>query len=176
MHQTPCPITGKWGSWTRWSSCNADCGGGTKKRRRECNRPLQLPLPLPSIHCEGHPDETVICNLQSCSTNPPPVDGGWSLWTPWTSCNAVCGDGTKTRSRECNQPPPSDGGAFCRGSSDEKARCNMDNERCGPHSVCSVEDNKAVCHCQQGFLGSPPNCRPECTQNSDCPSHKACVR
>ena len=122
MHQTPCPITGKWGSWTPWTSCNADCGGGTKTRRRECNKPL------PSNggdHCEGHRNETAICNMQSCSTNPPPVDGGWSSWTPWTSCSADCGEGTKTRTRECNQPPPSDGGAFCRGSSDEKARCNM---------------------------------------------------
>ena len=75
MHQTPCPLNGKWGSWTPWSPCNADCGGGTKTRRRECNRPL------PSNggdHCDGHSDETEICNVQSCSTNPPPVDGGWS--------------------------------------------------------------------------------------------------
>ena len=50
------------------------------------------------------------------------------------------------------------------------------NEQCGPHSWCTVENNDAVCHCQQGFLGSPPNCEPECVQNSDCPSHEACVR
>lgn len=24
-------------------------------------------------------------------------------------------------------------------------------------------------------MGSPPNCRPECTINSDCPSNKACM-
>ena len=124
MHQTPCPITGKWGSWTPWSSCNADCGGGTMRRIRECNRPL------PSNggdNCEGHPEETAICNMQSCSPDPLPVDGGWSFWGPWTSCSADCGEGTKTRRRECNQPPPSNGGAFCRGSSDEKARCNINN-------------------------------------------------
>ena len=50
------------------------------------------------------------------------------------------------------------------------------SKQCGPHSGCTVENNEAVCHCQQGFLGSPPNCSPECVQNSDCPSHEACVR
>ena len=50
------------------------------------------------------------------------------------------------------------------------------SKQCGPHSGCTVENNEAVCHCQQGFLGSPPSCRPECVQNSDCPSHKDCVR
>jgi hypothetical protein len=25
------------------------------------------------------------------------------------------------------------------------------------------------------MVGAPPNCRPECTINSDCPSDKACV-
>ena len=50
------------------------------------------------------------------------------------------------------------------------------SKQCGPHSGCTVENNEAVCHCQQGFLGSPPNCEPECVQNSDCPSDNACVR
>lgn len=26
------------------------------------------------------------------------------------------------------------------------------------------------------FVGSPPNCRPECLVNSECPSNQACVR
>ena len=25
------------------------------------------------------------------------------------------------------------------------------------------------------MIGSPPNCRPECVVNSDCPSDKACI-
>lgn len=26
------------------------------------------------------------------------------------------------------------------------------------------------------FIGNPPNCRPECASNSECPSHMACIR
>ena len=31
------------------------------------------------------------------------------------------------------------------------------------------------CSCMPEMIGSPPNCRPECVINSDCPSDKACI-
>lgn len=31
-----------------------------------------------------------------------------------------------------------------------------------------------VCTCLPTYVGSPPNCRPECVANSDCPQHLAC--
>ncbi len=45
------------------------------------------------------------------------VDGGWS---DWSSCDASCGGGTRTRS--CNNPAPSCGGADCVGKSSDD--CN----------------------------------------------------
>lgn len=32
------------------------------------------------------------------------------------------------------------------------------------------------CSCLQSYIGSPPNCRPECSVNSDCLSNQACIR
>lgn len=32
------------------------------------------------------------------------------------------------------------------------------------------------CSCFSNYLGSPPNCRPECSINPECPSHQACIR
>lgn len=32
------------------------------------------------------------------------------------------------------------------------------------------------CSCLAEFIGSPPNCRPECTINSECSSNKACIK
>jgi hypothetical protein len=46
---------------------------------------------------------------------------------------------------------------------------------CGPNSICRVQDKRAVCTCVPNYIGRPPNCRPECVSNSECPSNKACV-
>ena len=45
----------------------------------------------------------------------------------------------------------------------------------GPNSKCQVVSNQAQCGCQDGMIGSVPNCRPECVRNSDCPSNQACI-
>lgn len=47
---------------------------------------------------------------------------------------------------------------------------------CGPNSKCEVYGTSSSCACLPNYYGSPPNCRPECTISSDCPSNKACIR
>lgn len=46
---------------------------------------------------------------------------------------------------------------------------------CGPNSQCRVINEQAVCSCLPEYIGSPPNCRPECTINSECSAEKACI-
>ena len=43
------------------------------------------------------------------------VDGSWGEWSEWSGCSKRCGGGSQTRSRHCNSPSPSDGGADCQG-------------------------------------------------------------
>lgn len=45
---------------------------------------------------------------------------------------------------------------------------------CGAFSICKNVDNRAVCSCLPNYFGQPPNCRPECVVNSECPLTKAC--
>lgn len=46
---------------------------------------------------------------------------------------------------------------------------------CGPNSNCKEINSLAVCSCLQGYIGNPPNCRPECIQSTDCQPSKACI-
>ncbi|XP_028157244.1 uncharacterized protein LOC114350564 isoform X7 [Ostrinia furnacalis] len=46
---------------------------------------------------------------------------------------------------------------------------------CGPNSLCIERNGKPKCRCVDNYIGQPPNCRPECVINSDCPSNQACV-
>src|SRR3989344_1386857 len=48
-----------------------------------------------------------------------PINGGWSNWSNWSVGQA----GTQTRTRTCNNPSPSNGGANCSGSSTESIPC-----------------------------------------------------
>lgn len=46
---------------------------------------------------------------------------------------------------------------------------------CGPNAICQVRNNAPSCSCQDGFIGQPPNCRPECIVNSECDNQLACI-
>lgn len=46
---------------------------------------------------------------------------------------------------------------------------------CGSYAECRPRGEAPSCSCLPGYLGVPPNCRPECRINSDCPSSQACI-
>ena len=54
------------------------------------------------------------------------VDGAWGDWSPWSYCSKTCGGGERTRTRLCNSPSPSEGGADCLGEDSELLGCNTE--------------------------------------------------
>ena len=52
------------------------------------------------------------------------VDGGWSEWTEFRTCDAAkCGNGTKMLRRFCSNPEPENGGQICTGDNIKIERC-----------------------------------------------------
>lgn len=49
-----------------------------------------------------------------------------------------------------------------------------DPNPCGPNSQCRQVNGSPSCSCFPEYVGAPPNCRPECVSNSDCPNHLSC--
>lgn len=46
---------------------------------------------------------------------------------------------------------------------------------CGLNALCQVINNSSSCACMEEYVGSPPNCRPECISNAECSSRLACI-
>lgn len=46
---------------------------------------------------------------------------------------------------------------------------------CGPNSECRPINDSPACSCLRDYIGTPPNCRPECVSNSECSSQLACI-
>lgn len=124
MQCEPCKTTvvetSYWGAWSEWSNCSAICGPSFKVRTREC-------ISTGSKSCKGRKEKS-----KNCVTDPCPIDGGWSPWGNWTSCSVTCGNGTQTRTRNCNNPEPQFGGKDCQGKIEDSQPCR-DREHCPIH-------------------------------------------
>ena len=51
------------------------------------------------------------------------VDGGWSEWTVWTDCSVLCGTGSLSRNRTCDNPVPVSNGLDCDGEPTDTEGC-----------------------------------------------------
>ncbi|XP_074662785.1 coadhesin-like [Tubulanus polymorphus] len=102
-----------WSAWQAFTACSKTCGSGTRTRNRQCWDPKDLAFVDPTL-CGGSETES-----ESCSTDLCPINGVWGSWSEWSTCTS----GIKYRSRECNNPPPSNGGAQCPGEATDPLLC-----------------------------------------------------
>ena len=51
------------------------------------------------------------------------MNGGWSVYGPWSTCSVSCGTGQRNRTRVCDDPVPNHGGADCVGEATEIGSC-----------------------------------------------------
>ncbi|KAL9955598.1 hypothetical protein ACROYT_G036941 [Oculina patagonica] len=138
-----CPIDGGYTEWEEWTECSLTCGGGRRRRYRQCTNPVPQ---YGGEDCSGPAEDIEDCNTDGC-----PVDGGYGLWGKWGACSRTCGKkkGQRTRDRLCNNPEPQNGGRDCSGLGKDsetksckppKKKCPVDGKwgRWGAWSDCSV--------------------------------------
>merc|ERR1719265_2549541 len=95
----PCPVDCEVGSWSGWSTCSADCGGGVKERSRSVIHPPEHG----GERC-GETTEAEPCAMESCD-----ADCVLAEWTPWGPCSKECDGGLQERFRHVSEPPRGQG-------------------------------------------------------------------
>ncbi|GAB0093037.1 Immunoglobulin [Sergentomyia squamirostris] len=149
-------VPSKWSTWTDWTMCN--CRAKVQFRNRFCQYSNgSLVAPSDRSQCPGEAVQMRPCD-EDC-------DSEWLPYTEWTPCSVTCGDGVRTRTRQCRDPRTKP----CKGNDTERESCNKQ----------PCPDNHTAC--ATGFLTNNLTgaCEDidECSgeYNNDCSSRQICV-
>lgn len=100
------------------------------------------------------------CEKRSPDYKSDAVDGNWSCWSSWSTCNAAY---TRSRTRECNNPAPQRGGQHCQGEQQQEEDCTFSiMENVGQPCISDNEDMREVDLPEgEADTGCPPPALPE---------------
>ncbi|NXD79466.1 PPN protein, partial [Halcyon senegalensis] len=165
-------------SYSSWSECSSECGGGFQSRLVFCTIDNEI---YPDYMCRNkpQPENNRTCGRQTC-----PQTKRWKTGE-WGSCSATCGGGTQTRSVYCvafdgqsSQGVVDDAECMAFAQQPRSSQpCNM--RQCatwstGPWSECSascgegVQTRTVTCRTQQGSQAQDFAClmepKPSATQ------------
>ncbi|NXB93201.1 PPN protein, partial [Vidua chalybeata] len=165
-------------SYSSWSECSSECGGGFQSRLVFCTIDNEI---YPDYMCRNKPQPD---NNRTCGHQPCPQTKRWKTGE-WGSCSATCGGGTQTRSVYCmafdgQSPQGVVDDAECMAFAQQPRRSQPCNVRqcatwsTGPWSECSascgegVQTRTVTCRTQQGSQAQDFSClmepKPSATQ------------
>uniref|UniRef100_A0A0N5B844 Peptidase M12B domain-containing protein n=1 Tax=Strongyloides papillosus TaxID=174720 RepID=A0A0N5B844_STREA len=76
--------------WSSWLPCSVSCGIGFQLRERLCN----------GVACKDSQKQAKTCNIQDCMSTKK-EEYQLSEWSEFSECSMTCGEGLKTRVRNC---------------------------------------------------------------------------
>lgn len=105
------------------------------------------------------------------------VNGGYSDWSEWTTCDQSCGEGLQVRERSCNNPMPKGKGQDCEelGESSESKSCKLKEcpvaggwTKWNEFSECTASCNGGMMTRKRTCTNPPPaNGGAECSGSSE---------
>lgn len=100
------------------------------------------------------------CERRSPDYKSDAVDGNWGCWSTWSTCNAAY---RRSRTRECNNPAPQQGGKRCEGEKLQEEDCTFSiMENVGQPCISDGEEMKEVDLAEEeADSGCPPPVLPE---------------
>jgi len=105
-----CPVQCTLSDWTPWGACSTTCGKGSRSR----SRTVTTEAKHGGKECEDALEASEDCKEREC-----PIDCAMNTWGDWSACSAVCGDGTRSRSRTTDTLAQF-GGKECDATEDEE--------------------------------------------------------
>jgi hypothetical protein len=150
----PCPVEDQWercntemcerdckmGKWEAWLPCDRTCGKGQQIRYRHEVAPAQ------AMKCSKSTIET-----RSCDNGPCPLDCVVTTWSPWSLCEATCGNrAAQVRARTIHAQPSANGLACPH--LEERKNC------AGSNVACPVD-------CEYSEWGDWSKCTETCGSN-----------
>ncbi|CAE7543968.1 adt-1 [Symbiodinium sp. CCMP2456] len=107
------------GMWSQWSDCSKTCGGGQMSRKRQLLKPNTE---------GGFCHHAVLQQAEPCGTDdcrsPAPNDCIFEHWGAWSDCDALCGKGTRERTRKIAVFATGDGRG-CEGATQQLSECEL---------------------------------------------------
>uniref|UniRef100_A0A6I8S0G6 Papilin n=1 Tax=Xenopus tropicalis TaxID=8364 RepID=A0A6I8S0G6_XENTR len=131
-------------SYSSWSDCSAECGGGYQTRLVFCTIDSEA---YPDIMCKEKPSPS---RNRTCNSQPCPQMKRWKI-NEWGPCSATCGGGTQSRSVYC---VTYEGRASQQVVPD--AECAAFTEKPASQEVCNLRA------CAKWSLGPWTECSTEC--------------